>query len=98
MHEEIQQWEIHPKFTVNPIFTISIGVLTGLVFGYLVQNLMFGLVLGLVAGAATTLALRSIRRDKSVSAEDSPGLRAYAPLLGLIALTVFVWAYQLILS
>jgi len=96
MHEEIRQWEIHPKFPLNPIVSILIGVLTGLAFGYLVQNLVFGAVLGLVAGAATALALGRVSRDKRHSAGGKLRWWALAPLLGFMASTVLLWAYQLI--
>jgi len=96
MHEDIQQWEIHPKFPLNSIVSILIGVLTGLAFGYLVQNLVFGAVLGLVAGAATALALGRANRDKSDGAEYKIHLWALVPLLGFMASTVLLWAYQFI--
>jgi len=95
MHEELQQWEIHPRFPVHSIIAILIGMLTGLAFGYLIHNIVLGAVFGLVAGVASALALGRISRDKSFRARGRLRLWALAPLLGFMTLTVLLWAYQL---
>lgn len=96
MHEEIQQWEIHPKFSVNRIVSILIGVLTGLAFGYLVHNLVFGAVLGLVVGAVTAAALSRANREKPDIAKGKIRLWMLVPMLGFMALTALLWTYRLI--
>lgn len=94
MHEEIKQWEIHPKFPLNPVVSIVIGVLTGLAFGYMIQNLVLGAILGLVAGAATALALSRASRDESGGSGNKLHLWALVPLLGFVASTVILWVFQ----
>lgn len=96
MHEEIQQWEIHPKISVNRIVSILIAVLTGIAFGYLVHNLVLGVVLGLVVGAATVAALSRANREKPDVARGEIRLWTLVPMLGFMALTVLLWTYRLI--
>ncbi len=96
MHEEVQQWELQPKFTAKPIVSILLGALTGVAFGNLVDNPIFGVVLGLMAGGATALALSRISRGKRDSAGGKLRLWALMPLLGFVTLTVLLWAYRFV--
>jgi len=96
MHDEIQQWEIHPQFSVYRIVSILIGVLTGLVFGYLIHNLVLGADLGLVVGAATAAAFSRANREKPDVARGKIRLWMLVPMLGFMALTVLLWTYRLI--
>ena len=96
MHEEIQQWEIHPKFSVNRIVSILVGVLTGLAFGHLVHNLVLGVVLGLVVGAATVANISRANREKPDVTRGKIRLWTLVPMLGFMALTVLLWTYRLI--
>lgn len=71
VHEEVQQWDISPRFPVRLMLAVLFGALIGLAFGYFAQNLIWGAAFGFVVGAVAGMALHRRSGRKSSTKADA---------------------------
>ena len=64
MHEEVQQWDIRPRFPIRAALAVLIGLTIGLAIGYVLQNIILGAVLSLMAACISGLILNRINQQR----------------------------------